>query len=64
MEEYTKAAQNRIHEAAVQNRAEELIRLDGKDELHILKESIEANGYVPVDTSSLSPIQRKAVFTL
>jgi len=62
MEEYRKAAQNRIHEAAVQNRAEELIRLDGKDELRILKESIEANGYVPVEVLIVTPYPAKSGF--
>lgn len=50
MDQYTKAQPNRLHESSVQQRAENLIKLDGKDELKALKESIEANGYVPVET--------------
>lgn len=50
MDQYTKAQPNRMHEPNVQQRAEELVRLDGKEELRALKESIEANGYVPVET--------------
>ncbi len=49
MEEYTEVATNRTHEASVQDRAEHLVKLDGKDELRALKESIEANGYIPVE---------------
>ena len=33
-----------------QQRAEDLVKLDGKEELRALKESIEINGYVPVET--------------
>ena len=49
MNEYSEATQNRIHENTVQERAEQLVRLDGKDELRTLKESIETNGYIPVE---------------
>ncbi len=55
MEEYSEAANNRIHESTVQDRAEELIRLDGKEELRALKESIETNGYVPIETIVIKP---------
>lgn len=50
MEAYTEVAPNRIHEDGVQRKAEDLVKLDGKDELRALKESIEANGYIPIET--------------
>ncbi len=50
MEDYTEVAPNRIHEDGVQRKAEELVKLDGKDELRALKESIETNGYIPIET--------------
>jgi len=50
MEQYTKVQPNRIHESSVQKKTEALVKLDGKEELRALKESIEANGYVPVET--------------
>jgi hypothetical protein len=50
MTQYSPASANRIHEVSVQQRAEDLVRLDGRDELRALKESIEVNGYVPVET--------------
>jgi hypothetical protein len=55
MDQYTKAQPNRLHEASVQQRAEDLIKLDGKEELRALKESIEVNGYVPVETLVIKP---------
>jgi hypothetical protein len=55
MEQYTKVAANRAHEPSVQQRAEELVKSDGKEELRALKESIEANGYVPVETLVVKP---------
>lgn len=57
MDQYTRALPNRIHEPSVQQRAEELVRLDGKEELRALKESIEANGYIPVETLVVKPYE-------
>ncbi|HME41722.1 MAG TPA: ParB/Srx family N-terminal domain-containing protein [Syntrophorhabdales bacterium] len=57
MDQYTPVAQNRLHETSVQQRAEDLIRLDGKEELRALKESIETNGYVPVEILVVEPDQ-------
>lgn len=63
MDQYTRASPNRIHESTVQQRAEELVKLDGKEELRALKESIEANGYVPVETLVVKPYEfRKGSF--
>ena len=59
MEKYREAAQDRFHEPNVQNRANELVHLDGKDELRTLKESIEANGYVPVEVLVVKPYKYK-----
>lgn len=59
MDKYVKVALNRIHEATVQQRADDLVRLDGKEELRALKESIEANGYVPVETLVVKPYEFK-----
>jgi len=47
MDEYSEVAKNRYHEGGVQDRTEHLIKIDGKEELRVLKESIETNGYVP-----------------
>jgi hypothetical protein len=55
MDQYTKVQPNRVHEGSVQQRAEDLIKLDGKEELRALKESIEANGYIPVETLVVKP---------
>jgi hypothetical protein len=57
MDQYTKALPNRIHEDSVQQRAEDLVKLDGKEELRALKESIEANGYIPVETLVVKPYE-------
>jgi len=59
MDQYTKVKPNRIHEPQVQQRAEELVSQDGKAELRALKESIEANGYVPVEILVIKPYQFK-----
>ena len=55
MDDYSKVANNRIHEITVQERAEQLIRRDGKEELRVLKESIETNGYVPLEILVVQP---------
>lgn len=57
MDQYTKVQPNRVHEDSVQQRAEDLVKLDGKEELRALKESIEANGYVPVETLVVKPYE-------
>lgn len=57
MDQYTKVQPNRVHEDNVQQRAEELVKLDGREELRALKESIEANGYVPVETLVVKPYE-------
>ncbi len=59
MDKYIKVAPNRIHEGTVQQRADELVRLDGREELRALKESIEANGYIPVETLVVKPYEFK-----
>jgi hypothetical protein len=59
MDKYIEVAQNRIHEGTVQQRAEDLVRLDGREELRALKESIEANGYIPVETLVVKPYEFK-----
>ena len=55
MERYSEDSVSRIHESPVQERAEELIRLDGRNELRALKESIETNGYVPIESIVIKP---------
>ena len=57
MDQYTVAQPNRIHEDSVQQRAEDLVKFDGKEELRALKESIEINGYVPVETLVVKPYE-------
>ena len=57
MDQYIKAQPNRAHESSVQQRAKDLVILDGKEELRALKESIEANGYVPVETLVIKPYE-------
>jgi hypothetical protein len=65
MEDFSMVAQNRIHESSVQDRAERLIRLDGKDELRALKESIEVNGYIPVEILIVKPYAfKKGLFVV
>jgi len=59
MDQYAVAQPNRVHEDSVQHRAEELVRLDGREELRALKESIEINGYVPVETLVVKPYEFK-----
>jgi hypothetical protein len=54
-EEYAQVAKNRFHESTVQDRAEHLVKLDGKEELRVLKESIETNGYIPVEALVVRP---------
>lgn len=49
MKEYVRVDISRIHEPSVQDRAYSLIKDDGRDELRALKESIQANGYVPIE---------------
>lgn len=55
MDEYSEVARNRFHESTVQERAEQLVKLDGKEELRVLKESIETNGYIPVEVLVVRP---------
>jgi hypothetical protein len=62
MDVYSAAAPNRIHEESVQRRAEELVRLDGKEDLRALKESIEANGYIPIEVLVVKPYPFKDGF--
>lgn len=57
MDQYTKAQKNRVHEQSVQQRAEDLVRLDGREELRALKESIEINSYVPVEALVVKPYE-------
>jgi len=55
MKEYVRVDPRRFHEERVQNRAWSLIELDGSDELRALKESIQANGYVPLEALVVRP---------
>lgn len=57
MDQYTNVQANRVHESSVQQRAEDLVKLDGKEELRALKESIEINGYVPVEALVIKPYE-------
>ena len=59
MNQYTEAQPNRVHEVSVQQRAEDLVKLDGREELRALKESIQANGYVALETLVIKPYQFK-----
>jgi hypothetical protein len=59
MEKYAKVSSKRVHEDTVQDKAEELIKLDGKEELRALKESIQVNGYVPIETIVVFPYKYK-----
>ena len=59
MKEYVRADPARLHEKSVQDRARRLIELDGYDELRALKESIQANGYVPIEALVVRPYPRK-----
>ena len=40
MNQYTEAQPNRVHEVSVQQRAEDLVKLDGREELRALKERL------------------------
>ena len=55
MPQYASVDPKRIHENTVQQKAETLVELDGKDELRSLKESIETNGYVPLESLVVRP---------
>ncbi len=55
LKEYVFADRARYHEDGVQERAQRLVELDGQDELRALKESIEANGYVPIEALVVRP---------
>jgi hypothetical protein len=55
MKEYVRVDPGRFHEERVQDRAWVLIELDGLDELRALKESIQANGYVPLEALVVCP---------
>jgi hypothetical protein len=49
MQEHTRVDPARFHEDSVQDRAQKLIEKDGFDELRALKESIQTNGYIPIE---------------
>ena len=59
MKEYVRVDPKRFHEKSVQDKAQRLVELDGYDELRALKESIQANGYVPIEALVVQPYSYK-----
>jgi hypothetical protein len=55
MEDYAKTEEDRYHEERIQKHTFDLLKRDGADDLRALKESIRANGYLPVDTLVVRP---------
>lgn len=55
MGDYVSVAPERCHEDTVQERVFMLIQRDGLDELRALKESIEVNGYLPIEALIVRP---------
>ena len=49
MADYVRVEPERFHEDSVQRRVLSLVRKDGRDELRALKESIQTNGYLPIE---------------
>jgi hypothetical protein len=55
MKDYVRAEPTRYHEDSVQKKSFSLIERDGQEELRALKESIQTNGYVPLETLVVRP---------
>jgi len=60
MKEYVRVDSKRFHEPTVQQRAQTLLELDGYEELRALKESIQTNGYIPIEALVVRPYSYKA----
>jgi hypothetical protein len=60
MKEYVRAEPTRYHEETVQKNSYSLIQREGQDELRALKESIQTNGYVPLETLVVRPYLYKS----
>jgi len=59
MKGYTVASPSRYHEDTVQKRARTFLERDGFEELRALKESLQINGYVPIEILVVKPYAYK-----